>query len=225
MAMLSPQGCRLQWIPFIARSIWAYVSPLSVLGPGSVQAESFSAQVGNRTRAHGDESNPLEISMSSAMKGEPGLVTGLTTLGALLPFIRAWKSGHRNLSQARIEPEPGPHPLPTALPEGVAPLHTVPPVPVMPPVPVNKEWIRGSGSGSTPKCHGSATLICTIVGLNGTLVKAKIRTWDHFNVSISASTSVLFRPTMVPMPNLALIETKRITVHPYPTAAGAGPNR
>jgi hypothetical protein len=27
------------------------------------------------------------------MKGEPGLATGLTTLGALLPFIRAWKSG------------------------------------------------------------------------------------------------------------------------------------
>ncbi len=44
--------------------------------------------MGNRTRAHGDESNPLEISMSSAMKGEPGLATGLTTLGALLPFIR-----------------------------------------------------------------------------------------------------------------------------------------
>jgi hypothetical protein len=29
----------------------------------------FSAQVGIRTRAHGDESNPLEISVSSAMKG------------------------------------------------------------------------------------------------------------------------------------------------------------
>ena len=57
--------------------------------PGSVQVENFSAQVGNRTHAHGDESNPLEISMSSAMKGEPGLATGLTTLGALNPFIRA----------------------------------------------------------------------------------------------------------------------------------------
>jgi hypothetical protein len=71
--------------------------------------------------------------------------------------------------------------------------------------------------------------ICTIVGLNGTLVKAKIRTWDHLNVSISASTSVQFRPTMVPMLNLALIETKRITVHPYPTATleggRAGPSR
>jgi hypothetical protein len=78
--------------------------------------EFFSAQVGNRTCAHGDESNPLEISMSSAMKGEPGLATGLTTLGALHPFIRAWKSGHRNLCQARIEPGPEPHPLPTALP-------------------------------------------------------------------------------------------------------------
>ncbi len=76
----------------------------------------FSAQVGNRTRAHGDESNPLEINMSSAMKGEPGLATGLTTLVALHPFICAWKSSHRILCQARIEPGLGPHPLPTALP-------------------------------------------------------------------------------------------------------------
>ncbi len=98
------------------RSIWAYVSPLSVLRPGSVQVENFSAQVGNRTRAHGDGSNPLEISVSSAMKGEPGLATGLKALGALHPFICAWKSRHRNLCQARIEPGPGPHPLPTALP-------------------------------------------------------------------------------------------------------------
>jgi hypothetical protein len=49
----------------------------SDLGPFRLRI--FSAQVGNRTRAHGDESNPLEISMSSAMKGEPGLATGLTT--------------------------------------------------------------------------------------------------------------------------------------------------
>ncbi len=55
-----------------------------------------------------DESNPLEISMASAMKGEPGLATGLTTLGALHPFIRAWQSGHRNLCQARIELGLGP---------------------------------------------------------------------------------------------------------------------
>jgi hypothetical protein len=74
------------------QSIWAYVSPLSVLRPGSVQVENFSAQVGNRTRAHGDESNPLEISMSSPKKGKPGLATGLIALGALHPFIRAWKS-------------------------------------------------------------------------------------------------------------------------------------
>jgi hypothetical protein len=47
-------------------------------------------------------SNLLEISMSSAMKGETGLATGLTTLGALHPFIRAWKSGHRNLCQGPI---------------------------------------------------------------------------------------------------------------------------
>ena len=78
----------------------------SDLGPFRLRV--FSAQVGNRTRAHGDESNPLEISMSSAMKGKPGLATGLTALGALHPLIRAWKSGHRNLCQARIEPGPGP---------------------------------------------------------------------------------------------------------------------
>jgi hypothetical protein len=24
-------------------------------------------------------------------------------------------------------------------------------------------WIRGSGSGSTPKCHGSATLMATLL--------------------------------------------------------------
>jgi hypothetical protein len=57
----------------------------------------FQHKWGIETLAHGDESKPLEISMSSAMKGEPGLSTGLTTLGALHPFIRAWKSGHRNL--------------------------------------------------------------------------------------------------------------------------------
>jgi hypothetical protein len=84
----------------------------------------FSAQVGNQTPAHGDESNPLEISMSNAMKGKPGLATGLTTLGDLHPFIRAWKSGHRNLYQARIQLGPGPHPLPTALPRE-QPLYTL----------------------------------------------------------------------------------------------------
>jgi hypothetical protein len=67
--------------------ILAYVSPLPVLRPGSVQVENFFRTSGNRTWAHGYESNPLEISMSSAMKSEPGLATGLTTLGALHPFI------------------------------------------------------------------------------------------------------------------------------------------
>ena len=51
----------------------------SDLGPFRLRI--FSAQVGNRTRAHDNESNPLEISMSSAMKGEPGPATGLTRSG------------------------------------------------------------------------------------------------------------------------------------------------
>ncbi len=70
---------------------FGHMSPhcrFSDLGPFRLRI--FSAPVGNRTRTHGDVSNPLEISMSSAMKGEPGLATGLTRLGALLPFIRAW---------------------------------------------------------------------------------------------------------------------------------------
>ncbi len=57
---------------------------VSDLGPFRLRI--LSAQMGNRTRAHGDESNPLEISMSSAMKGKPGLATGLTPLRALHPF-------------------------------------------------------------------------------------------------------------------------------------------
>jgi hypothetical protein len=91
---------------------FGHMSPhcrFSHLGPFRLRI--FPAQLGN-----GDESNPLEISMSSAMKGKPGLATGLTTLGALLHFIGAWKSSHRNLCQARIELGPGPHPLLTALP-------------------------------------------------------------------------------------------------------------
>jgi hypothetical protein len=61
--------------------------PFSDLGP--FRLTIFAAQVGNRTCAHGNESNPLDISMSSAMKGEPGLATGLTTLGALHPFFHS----------------------------------------------------------------------------------------------------------------------------------------
>ena len=57
--------------------------------------------------------------------------------------------------------------------------------------------------------------ICTVVDLNGTLLEAKICTKTHIQVSqvrVLASTSVPFRPTTVQMPNLALIETKRVTV-------------
>jgi hypothetical protein len=43
----------------------------------SMNIESpIGEQVGNGARAHGYESNPLEISMSNAMKGEPALPQG-----------------------------------------------------------------------------------------------------------------------------------------------------
>jgi hypothetical protein len=48
--------------------------------------------------------------------------------------------------------------------------------------------------------------ICTVVGLNGTLVEAKIRSCDTLNVRILASKGVPFRPTTVQMPNLTLME-------------------
>jgi hypothetical protein len=43
----------------------------------SLQVENFSVQVGNQTHTD-DESNPVEINVSSAMKGAPGLDIGLT---------------------------------------------------------------------------------------------------------------------------------------------------
>ncbi len=68
--------------------------------------------------------------------------------------------------------------------------------------------------------------ICTGVGLNGTLVETKIRTFKcpkyaHLFVPSAyttvASTRVPFRPTMVHMSNFALIRLKWITVYQAPT--------
>ncbi len=101
----------------------------SELGPFRLRI--FSAQVGNRTRTHGDESNPLEISMSSAMKGEPGLATGLTTLGPLHPFICAVHDSP--VTETSVKRGSASY----CSTEGVAPLHTAIPVPVIvSPVPV-----------------------------------------------------------------------------------------
>jgi hypothetical protein len=58
-----------------SRSIWAYVSPLPVLRPGSVQVENFFYASGELNLMN----QSIEINMSSALKGEPGLATGLTT--------------------------------------------------------------------------------------------------------------------------------------------------
>ncbi len=52
--------------------------------------------------------------------------------------------------------------------------------------------------------------ICIVVGLNGTLVEAKILT---FKCPMCVFQRVPYRPTTVQISNLALIETKRITVY------------
>jgi hypothetical protein len=59
-------------------------------------------------------------------------------------------------------------------------------------------------------------VICPIVGLNGTLVETKIRTFKCPQVLVLPKTSVPFRPTTVQMLNLARIETKWNTVHGNP---------
>ncbi len=53
--------------------------------------------------------------------------------------------------------------------------------------------------------------ICTVVGLDGTLVEA-IYAHQVSTVNMLASTRVPFRPMMVQMPNVALIDTMGITV-------------
>ncbi len=53
---------------------------------------------------------------------------------------------------------------------------------------------------------------CTVVSVKGTLVEAKMCTFTLEYTHLS-STSVTFTLTTVQLPNLALVETKRITVH------------
>ncbi len=55
--------------------------------------------------------------------------------------------------------------------------------------------------------------ICTVVGLNGTLVEAKIRTLKCLGqILASISVHCPFRSTTVQMSNLVLVEKKRIIV-------------
>ncbi len=64
-------------------------------------------------------------------------------------------------------------------------------------------------------CQVSAKFgTCTVAGLNGTHVEAKMFTVTLQSIRILSSTSVPFRPTTGQMPNLALhiVEMKRITV-------------
>jgi hypothetical protein len=111
----------------------------SDLGPFKLRI--FSAQVGNRTRAHGDESNPLEISMSSAIKGEPGLATVLTTyIRGATPFHLCMKVRSSKLVSSEDRTGARAPSASYCSTEAVAPLHTVPPVPVeTPPVPVRRQ--------------------------------------------------------------------------------------
>jgi hypothetical protein len=61
-------------------------------------------------------------------------------------------------------------------------------------------WVHALLSVS---CQFSAKFgTCTVVVLNGTLVEAKMFT---FNVRILSSTSARFRPTTALVPNLALV--------------------
>ncbi len=60
--------------------------------------------------------------------------------------------------------------------------------------------------------------ICSVVGLSGALVEANTHL-GHLNVRILASKSVPLRPMTVQMPNLALMETKLITVCKLITSA------
>jgi hypothetical protein len=87
---------------------------LSGLGP--FRLRSFSAQMATQSHTHGDESNPVEINVSCAMKG---LATGLTPLGAphlsfvhASPVTESWVKRRSNLG----------HQLTTAL----ASLHIAP---------------------------------------------------------------------------------------------------
>ncbi len=161
----------------------------SDLGPFRLRI--FSAQVGNRTSAHGNESNPLEISMSSAMKGEPGLATGLTTLGALHPFIRAWKSGHRNLSSEDRTGARAPSASYCST-EGVAPLHTAPPVPVTaPPVPVLRHQCRycATSAGTAPPVPGLRHQCRCCATSAGTAPPVPVLRHQHRSCATSAGTA------------------------------------
>jgi hypothetical protein len=66
---------------------------IPVLRPGSSQVENVSTQVQNQTRLYGDRSNPEEINRSNAMYGEPGLATGLTSIGMILSFLLFVREG------------------------------------------------------------------------------------------------------------------------------------
>ncbi len=121
---------RSQWVPFIARSIWAYVSPLSVLRTGSIQVENFFCTSG--------ESNPRPWRWIKSTRDQRVKCNERRTR----PCHRAyyiWGSTPfhscvevRSPKLVSSEDRTGAR-APSASycsTEGVAPLHTAPPVPV-----------------------------------------------------------------------------------------------
>ncbi len=64
--------------------IWHMSPHCQISDQGPLRLKIFSAQVGNRTPVHGDESNPVEINMWSAMICEPGLAS---FIGSVTPFL------------------------------------------------------------------------------------------------------------------------------------------
>ena len=121
---------RSQWVPFIARSIWAYVSPLSVLRPGSVQVENFFRPSG--------ESNPRPWRWIKSARDQRVKCNERRTRPCHRAYsIRGSTPFHscvevRSPKLVSSEDRTGAR-APSASycsTEGVAPLHTAPPVPV-----------------------------------------------------------------------------------------------
>ncbi len=96
---------------------------------GLFRLRIFFAQVGNRTRAHGGESNPLEISMSSATRRTRPCHRAYYIRGST-PFHSCVEVRSPKLVSSEDRTGARAPSASYCSTEGVAPLHTAPPVPV-----------------------------------------------------------------------------------------------